>query len=85
MIKQQMKIGPKGQVVIPKIFRRHIGINPGSTVVFELKKEGILIEKPSENVVDIFDKIARSGKHTESELQESYEEEIEHRWEKLKK
>jgi len=85
MIKQQMKIGPKGQVVIPKVFRKSMGVGPGSTVVFELKKEGILIEKLSENVVEIFDKISKSGKSTEVEPHESYEEEVEHRWKKLEK
>jgi AbrB family looped-hinge helix DNA binding protein len=42
MIKEAMKVGPKGQVVIPKIFREAFGITPGSKVIFELRKEGIL-------------------------------------------
>ncbi|PKP58325.1 MAG: AbrB/MazE/SpoVT family DNA-binding domain-containing protein [Candidatus Altiarchaeales archaeon HGW-Altiarchaeales-1] len=85
MIEQQMKIGPKGQVVIPKAFRKFLGIYPGSDVVFELKKEGILIEKQATNVVEIFDRIARSGKLKTFEQDKQYEEEIEHRWRKVKK
>ena len=85
MIKQQMKIGPKGQVVIPKVFRKSLGITTGSNVVFELKKEGILIEKSTRNVVEIFEKIAKSGKSKAFEPGKYYEEELEHRWEKLKK
>lgn len=85
MIKQQMKIGPKGQVVIPKVFREYMGVGPGSTVVFELKKEGILIENPSENVVEVFDKISKSKKSIEVKPHESYEEEVENRWKKLEK
>ncbi|ODS37549.1 MAG: hypothetical protein A7316_09305 [Candidatus Altiarchaeales archaeon WOR_SM1_86-2] len=85
MIKQQMKIGPKGQVVIPKVFRKLMGVTPGSTVVFELKEGGVLIEKPTTNAVEIFDRIAKSGKHVEIEPHKPYEEELEYRWKKLKK
>ncbi|HLC45494.1 MAG TPA: AbrB/MazE/SpoVT family DNA-binding domain-containing protein [archaeon] len=52
MIKQQMKVGPKGQVVIPQLIRESTGVKPGSLVVVELTKKGILIELPrkSENL-----------------------------------
>ncbi|OQX19986.1 MAG: hypothetical protein BWK75_05180 [Candidatus Altiarchaeales archaeon A3] len=85
MIEQQMKIGLKGQVVIPKAFRKFLDIHPGSDVVFGLKKEGILIEKQATNVVEIFDRIAKSGKLKAFEQDKQYEEEIEHRWSKVKK
>ena len=42
---QKMTIGPKGQVVIPKIFRDIEKISPGTEVLLELKDEGILIKK----------------------------------------
>ena len=44
MIKQEMKIGPKGQVVIPKLFREEKNIFPGDKVIIELGAEGIIIE-----------------------------------------
>ena len=56
-----------------------------NTVVFEIKNEGILIEKYGENIVDVFDKIAKSGKPSEIDPHENYEEELEYRWKKLKK
>jgi AbrB family looped-hinge helix DNA binding protein len=38
----RMKVGPKGQIVIPKAFRDRLGILPGSTVVVDLRPdEGI--------------------------------------------
>lgn len=59
-------------------------MNPGSNVIFELRKKSILIEKPIENVAEIFEKIAKSGKRADIKPGEAYEKEIEHRWEKLK-
>jgi len=47
-------IGPKGQVVIPKIVRKHLGIEPGSEVIFEVKDNEIVI-KPSRPPADIVD------------------------------
>lgn len=42
------KVGPKGQIVIPKDIRDLLNINPGSEVVIELNKKGITI-RPAEN------------------------------------
>jgi len=37
------KIGPKGQIVIPKIIRDYLGIKPGDTVVIEVREGEIVI------------------------------------------
>jgi len=37
------KISSKGQVVIPKEFRKKLGIKAGDRIKFKLTKEGILI------------------------------------------
>jgi len=34
------RIGPKGQIVIPKIMRDYLGIKPGDTVVMEVRGGG---------------------------------------------
>ncbi|HYV14646.1 MAG TPA: AbrB/MazE/SpoVT family DNA-binding domain-containing protein [Conexibacter sp.] len=39
------KVGPKGQVVLPKAMRDRIGIHPGDEVVFEDVEEGITVRK----------------------------------------
>ncbi|MFM7879962.1 MAG: AbrB/MazE/SpoVT family DNA-binding domain-containing protein [Acidimicrobiaceae bacterium] len=38
------KIGPKGQVVIPKEFRDELGIEPGDEVEVSLSENGVLIQ-----------------------------------------
>lgn len=45
MIKQEMTIGPKGQVVIPQLIRESLHLRPGSKVVVKLKDDEILITK----------------------------------------
>jgi len=37
------RVGPKGQVVIPKIVRDYLGIKPGDTVVMEVREGEIAI------------------------------------------
>ncbi len=42
-MKISRKIGPKGQIVIPKIVRDYLGIKPGDTVVIEVREGEIVI------------------------------------------
>ena len=37
------KIGPKGQIVIPKIIREYLGVKPGDTVILEVREGEIVI------------------------------------------
>ncbi len=82
-MKASMKIGPKGQVVIPKSFRDYLGVYSGSEIIFELVDKGVLIEKQKTDVVSIFEKIAKSGKSVKVDPH-AYEEEIEERWKKVR-
>ena len=45
MVRLRVKVGPKGQIVIPKLLREAYNIVEGSTVVIEPREEGILIRK----------------------------------------
>ncbi|MHA1732992.1 MAG: AbrB/MazE/SpoVT family DNA-binding domain-containing protein [Promethearchaeota archaeon] len=42
------KVGPKGQVVIPKDLRDQLGLRPGSVVGMELGDGAIVIKPPPE-------------------------------------
>ncbi|MBO3800238.1 MAG: AbrB/MazE/SpoVT family DNA-binding domain-containing protein [Candidatus Brockarchaeota archaeon] len=48
MVELKVKVGEKGQILIPKIFRDKYGIKEGTKVSIEPTAEGILIRgKPS--------------------------------------
>lgn len=86
MIMGEMKIGQKGQVVIPKMFRKAMNIVPGTKVIFELKEDGILIRKPTIKTEEVFERIAKAGKTVEDiHPHEAYEGEIEERFKKMKR
>ena len=38
------KVGPKGQVVIPKAMREQLGLHPGDEVRFELEGRAVKVE-----------------------------------------
>jgi len=40
MIREEMRVGPKGQVVIPHAIRKAMGVTSGSRVIFELRDDG---------------------------------------------
>ncbi len=48
VVELRVKVGPKGQVLIPKVIREKYGIKEGGTVIIELRSEGILLRaRPS--------------------------------------
>ena len=57
-----MTVGPKGQVVIPAVFRKSLKIFPKDDVFFTLEGEKLVIKKPHGHTASIFEKIAKSGK-----------------------
>ena len=42
---RKSKVGERGQVTIPKVFRARYGVRPGQEVVFEETEDGLLLRK----------------------------------------
>lgn len=74
-----MKVGSKGQVVIPHEFRHALHISPGSRVLFKLKDNKLEIEKPSVDAISIFRETAKGMGKLQFEPHEAYDEELEER------
>jgi len=77
-----MKVGPKGQVVIPHKFRQELNIRPGSRVYF-VEEGGSLRINRAEKTEEIFAEIAhKTGKTGELNPHEAYEGSIRERTDK---
>lgn len=74
-----MKIGPKGQVVIPRTIRKALKIHPGSKVIFKLENGQLILEKPLFDAVNAFENIAKKGSSVTKVDTHAYEEELEAR------
>ena len=54
MVKLRVRVGPKGQIVIPKALRDAYNIREGGEIIIEPRDDGILIRKKMdpEEVID---------------------------------
>jgi AbrB family looped-hinge helix DNA binding protein len=71
------EIGEKGQVVIPKDIREHLGLNIGVNITFEVKDNEVIIKKeedPDKIVEDFFNTPKIKKKIPVKELKRIYEE-----------
>jgi AbrB family looped-hinge helix DNA binding protein len=81
MIREKMKVGPKGQVVIPRAIRKALKIEPGSKVQFTLEDDRVILENPAFDAVAVFERIAKEIRYNkEIGSHEAYEEELEERY-----
>ena len=74
-----MKVGPKGQVVIPQRMRKSLKIQPGSKIIFRIDDNKLILEKPNFDAVAVFEKIAKKGPSITKIDSHAYEEELEER------
>ncbi|NJF24086.1 AbrB/MazE/SpoVT family DNA-binding domain-containing protein [Thermococcus sp. Bubb.Bath] len=53
MVSIRLKVGPKGQIVIPKVFREAYGIREGGEVIVEPTDNGLIImpQKSKEDLI----------------------------------
>ncbi|MBS3076877.1 AbrB/MazE/SpoVT family DNA-binding domain-containing protein [Candidatus Pacearchaeota archaeon] len=83
MVELKVRLGPKGQVVIPKIFRNMFKMHPGSEIIITFEKDkGVVIKKTEGRIAEKFKEIAtevskeRKGKkfsYNKNEFYEQYE------------
>ena len=76
-------MGEKGQVVVPKDVREHLGLKPGSEVVFEVNGKEVVL-KPAAVPAQFLDEFCSIVKKrikpmTPRQLKELYNEQIEER------
>jgi len=79
MLTDRMRVGPKGQVVIPRSFRKVLKIGPGSEVIFRLEGERVILEKETANPLRTLENISRKGKSVSRLDPHAYESELETR------
>ena len=75
-----MKVGPKGQVVIPRAMRKAIKIEPGSKILFRLEDDKLILKKPAFDAVAVFERIAKEINYNKEIDPHAYEEELEERY-----
>ena len=83
MVELMVRLGEKGQLVIPKIFRDHYKLYPKETVTITANDEGVLITNNKKDLLKTMEKIAeiasmkRKGKpfiYNKEEFYEQHEE-----------
>ena len=80
MLEKEMKVGSKGQVVIPRAMRKALKIEPGSKVLFRLEDNKLILKKPFFDAAAVFQRIAKEANYNKGiDPHEAYEEELEER------
>ncbi|MEM2568284.1 MAG: AbrB/MazE/SpoVT family DNA-binding domain-containing protein [Candidatus Bathyarchaeia archaeon] len=76
------KLGPKGQIVIPKVVREFLGIEAGDEVIIEVREKEVIIkhetdpEKFVSNFCSLIEKKLKEKVNLEKLLEEEVEERI---------
>mgnify|MGYP002395420763 CR=1 FL=1 len=76
MIEEEMKVGPKGQVVIPRALRKALKIHPRSRVIFRLEGDRVVLQKLEVDAAALLEGIARKGPSVKRVPPHLYEEEL---------
>jgi AbrB family looped-hinge helix DNA binding protein len=79
LIEEERKVGPKGQVVIPRTMRKALNISPGTKVLFKLDNGKLILEKPNFDAVAVLLKIAKKINYNKKINPHQYEEELDQR------
>lgn len=83
MVRINVKVGPKGQIVIPKVFRNEYNISPGDEIVLRENNQNLVIEKKEDPIAEM-EKLAKSINYNKKIDMHAIEEEYEERWKKIR-
>lgn len=77
----KIKVGPKGQIVIPKVVREFLGIKAGDEIVMEIRGKELLIKSKvdPEKFVDDFCSTTKRKLTEKVDLKKIVREEVEER------
>lgn len=76
ILEEEMTVGPKGQMVIPRAMRKALRIQPGSIVLFKLESNRAVVEKQAVDSVRVFEDVARRGRSVRHVSPHEYELEL---------
>jgi AbrB family looped-hinge helix DNA binding protein len=79
LIEAEMKVGQKGQIVIPRAMRKALKIEPGSKVSFRLEEHNLILKKSTFYAVGVFKKTSQQINCNKKTGPHQYEEELEER------
>ena len=78
-----MKVGLKGQIVIPKVFRDEFNISPGDEIIMRDNENKLVLEKPKDPV-NALRNIAKTINFNKKIDPHIVEEEYDEKWKKQK-
>lgn len=58
MVELKVRLGAKGQIVIPKILREAYKLYPREEVIIKEVQDGVLIKKPADDIIERLREIA---------------------------
>ena len=67
-MKLKVRVGPKGQIVIPKSVRENLGIKPNDFVLVDIDYGKATVEAISQNPLEVLAEMARTHGVKSSEL-----------------
>jgi bifunctional DNA-binding transcriptional regulator/antitoxin component of YhaV-PrlF toxin-antitoxin module len=80
MVQLKVRLGPKGQIVIPKIFRESYKLYPNQEVIVKAEKENVSINSINEDPIHVLEEVSkeaarrRKGKKLVVDPHEIYEQ-----------
>ena len=82
MVSFERKVGPKGQVVIPKEIRKNLGIFPSAAVFLSVSNHTVVITKTKQGITEMLaEQVKKDGKYIKKvDTDKLYEKQIRERW-----